>query len=168
MSIEYSTRLLDHVRETIGDEGNEMITDEKINSFITCRSQVGKRTTATMNFFNVDQEDPLVARNSSPTPVSNILVDLPVDADRVYRIDETNKEVIYLSGGTSPTEGEQIKISYTEVRFSMLMADVFEFLSNKTVKMEQEQSISGININTKGLSDQFYKQAVRWSVKEQW
>lgn len=163
-SVEYQILLKDHCRNQLGDEAKDFINDEQIESAIELHAMWGQRTIEKLVFYNNK------ARSSYPKPVHEVLVDIPVTGSTVhiYRIDESTKLVEYLSGGTAPSDEDTITISYVEIHFNKIMADLFETAASAHAKMASSQSVGGISISTKQLSNEFMKLAQYWACKDQW
>ena len=163
-SVEYKVTLNEHCRNILGDDANDFITDEQIDSAIELHAMWGQRTTEKLVFYNNK------GRSSYPKPVHEVLVDIPVTGStvHVYRIDESTKLVEYMSGGTAPSDEDTITISYVEVRFNKIMADLFETAASAHAKMASSQSVGGIALNTSNLSKEFMKLAQYWACKDQW
>ncbi len=162
MSVEYRNRLLDVVRNKLGDGANDLLTDEEISAFIECRALDGNRQTETVTAWSGK------FRSSFPKAVHELLIDEPLSVDHVYRADEGSKFIEYISGGTPPVDQERIKISYVRVNFNMIVADCFEEAASAHAKMTSVQSVGGMTVDATKLSDAFRKEAQYWACKGQW
>jgi len=163
MSNEYSMRLRDFIRGQIGDQGAEdLLTDTQIDSFIEGRVVYGNPQTERLICYSSK------FRSSFARPVHELTVSAALSVDHIYRIDESTKVIQYVSGGVAPGDRDEITITYFDVKFSMIMADCFEFLASATAKMATRQSVGGMSVDATNLSKEFKTKSEYWACKDQW
>ncbi len=163
MSVEYSVKLLDYIRVQLGDQASQLLSDAEIESEIESHTSSGNRTTGKLTAYSNKFRSA-----SDRTPVHQLTIDTPHDAAAVYRVNESNRFIEYKSGGTAPTDGDQITISYVGVKFNQLMTALFETLASSHAKLVTAQSIGGMSVDTNRLQTAFRKQAQHWAAKDNW
>lgn len=163
MNVEYKQRLRDYIRGLIGDvDAEDLLTDAKLDSLIEGRVIYSSPQTERLICYNNK------FRSSYARPVHELTILTPASEDHTYRIDESNKMIEYIAGGTAPSDRDELTIKYVDVDFNMLMGEIFEYLASAHRKMASTQDVGGMSIDATKLADEFQKQSNYWSCKDQW
>lgn len=160
--IEYSIRLVDHVRMLLGDRAKDFFTEEQLKSFIEKHTWVGEKSDETLRCHSKH------FRSSYPGPVNGLVIESGADPTATYRIDESIKHIEWISGDTEPEEDDELHIEYWTVEFNELMVELFSALATMHRKLAMTQSVGGLSVDTSNLAKEFYEEAVRWSCMEDW
>lgn len=92
------------------------------------------------------------------------------DPDGVYLIDEIAGTILFDindSGntGTPPADGDQLTVTYFDVDYNNLIAELFFTLSSNHTKLCMAQSLLTSSMDLTRLKDEFWSSCLRWKAQ---
>ena len=160
MNIEYRTKLIDHVRFTIGDKDKLVFeTDEELDTIIRARAE------------NLVENESITYYRGYFYPLTSYpVLDMTVSsgtADTTYRIDE-NSRVVKFVEGTEPTNRDTITITYVDIDYPRLISDILTLMATDRTKLAVRATIEGETTDLTLLRSELMKQAGEWSREAEW
>ena len=155
----------EYIREVIGDKDSILFTTDELLSYLDKWSDRQLTTTD----IRAENNKYYLSCCKRSNGVRDLQVTSGVDT-AVYVIDEPASLVLFDANdpdnlAVAPTDGDTIEVSYYCVCTAKLISDLFMTLSSNHTKLVASQSIVGVQMDLKELSDAFYASAVRWEIE---
>ena len=159
----YRKRYTEYIREVLGDKERDAFDTDEMLSYVEGWI-ANTLTTTNIQAYNSRYHISQCGRGKG---VYLLQITVGID-DAVYIIDEQTGLIIFdpddpLNTAIAPVDGSSITVSYYETDTPELLSELFMVWSSNHVKLRSYQSIMGVKMDLKELSDGFYNQSIRWS-----
>lgn len=152
ISTEKRITVLDYLRTFIGDEDRLLFTDDELDAElrgVVWPSIFTEQLKAMKNHFY----------SLSPCPVIDMEISSGTSGS-MYRIDESTKQVHWISGTSPPSDNDQIEVTYLNLDYFKAVQNTLLIIATDRARLTVRSKVGDIETDTrsvrKELMDQIY------------